>query len=164
MTQEVDSWDKVYPDTLKGAIAFLAAESTLDLSNATGYPDPEVEGVWMVEHPGQEHEPEAVASIVYLKGYDDPWGNERKENDWETEYDESLYGDSDGSAAGIGEDLWNQFQSRFEPQYHLFIRNMKHGADPILTADSVIQALDLVGELTDAEEQALYDYTETMLQ
>ena len=94
----MDPFDKVYPDTLQGAMAALDAMSSLDMEGATGYPDPQVDGVWKIEHPGQQNEPEAVASIVYLGGYNDPMGNKRHGNDFETEYDESVYQKADANA------------------------------------------------------------------
>ena len=86
-----DPFQKQYPDTAAGARQALLDMShfTLaDLQGSSTYPDNQVAGVWMVEHLNSVIEPEAVASIVYLKGYKEPFGNVREMNDFETEYED----------------------------------------------------------------------------
>lgn len=74
---------KKYPDTLAGAVACLREESTLVLADEpTGQPDPQVEGVWLVNLDEDANDGNNAA-IVYLGGYADPWGNLREDNDFE---------------------------------------------------------------------------------
>ena len=76
--------EKTYPDTAKGAIAYLRADSSLDLTNATARPDPQVLGVWLVElHVDDPQIGQEVDAIVYLAGYPTPWGDDRPHNDFE---------------------------------------------------------------------------------
>jgi len=78
-------YDSQFHDTAQGAIAFLRADSTHDLTRATAIPDPEVAGVWLVDlHVPDPADHDAVEVIVYLKGYPDPWGDLRAHNDFET--------------------------------------------------------------------------------
>lgn len=72
-----------YEDQARGALQYLRDESDLDLDGATARPDPAVEGVWLVTlaEPTVEGDTHAV---VYLRGYRDPWGQERDSNDFET--------------------------------------------------------------------------------
>jgi len=163
--------DKIYPDTLKGAIQALDDMSTLDMTNMTGYPDPHVDGVWKIEHPGQVDEPEAVASIVYLAGYEDPYGNIRQYNDFETEIDTSLYGepkpnydesepdnyeedwgeghddddDDDDEEEGdypYGEEFWTDFRLDAEPELFNSVKSAaERGDDPKKLALKVLDAL-----------------------
>jgi hypothetical protein len=69
-----------YPDTAKGAVAYLRADSTLDLTNAKAQPDPSVEGVWKITTP---NDVSVEFAIVYLCGYRDPFGNVRELDDFE---------------------------------------------------------------------------------
>lgn len=68
-----------YPDTEEGAISYLRDDAALDLDGATARPDPSVEGVWEVTLESGRR------AIVYLAGYEDPWGRERDWNDFEVE-------------------------------------------------------------------------------
>jgi hypothetical protein len=77
--------NKVYPDTSAGAIECLRDESALVLTGKMDCcPDPYVVGVWEVRSKGID-EDQNWRVIVYLKGYKDPWGQVRTENDFEAE-------------------------------------------------------------------------------
>jgi len=70
---------KVYPDTKAGVIEMLKADSCFVIpENPKVKRDPQVQGVWKIWLDGG-------CAIVYLAGYDDPWGNTRKENDFESD-------------------------------------------------------------------------------
>lgn len=73
----------IYPDTAAGAKEMLINESIFtaaDLDRAIH--DPYVEGVWKVFHK-QPSRHGVTASIVYLAGYHDPFGQVRETNDFE---------------------------------------------------------------------------------
>lgn len=69
-----------YDDTAKGAIKYLRDDSSLDLTNATAQPDPQVQGVWKITTP---NEPDVEFAVVYLAGYADPFGQVRDIDDFE---------------------------------------------------------------------------------
>jgi hypothetical protein len=75
-------WDKIFPDTEKGAMDYLKAEcrEETNFKDAKVICDPYVNGVWKIHLP---HEKEDNTFIIYLKGYKNPWGQERDMNDWE---------------------------------------------------------------------------------
>jgi hypothetical protein len=72
-----------YPDTAKGAIAYLASDSTHDMTKAEAIADPQVEGVWKVMLP---NDTEWEYAIVYLQGYREPLGRLRDCDDFESIY------------------------------------------------------------------------------
>jgi hypothetical protein len=53
------------------------------LHKAIALPDPSVAGVWLVTAPHKKAGKPAIGFIVYLGGYNDPFGNERAEDDFE---------------------------------------------------------------------------------
>jgi hypothetical protein len=76
--------ERVHPDTADGALAYLRGDCSLDLSRATARPDPQVAGVWLVDlHVPDPQVGQEVQVLVYLRGYADPWGNNREHNDFE---------------------------------------------------------------------------------
>lgn len=76
--------EKIYPDTEQGAFEFLAKESTHDPKTfLKAIPDPAIEGVWEVTRKDVGN---GIASIIYMAGYKDPFGNIRKYNDFEDLY------------------------------------------------------------------------------
>ena len=72
-----------FPDTANGAIDYLKKNATIEMKGAKAFADPQVDGVWKVTHP---HDEKYEYSIVYLKGYREPLGNIRRENDFESIY------------------------------------------------------------------------------
>lgn len=81
-------WDKVFPDTHKGAIDCLKAQSQgITFTKATAIPDPQVNGVWKVLLPAHDKKTEdgrPAFAIVYMKGHKDPFGQVRETNDFKT--------------------------------------------------------------------------------
>ena len=78
--------EKVYPNSSRGAKEMLSDLSTWDTTEAKAIPDPEVEGVWLVKNIfGKDDPSQTGQAIVYLAGYRDPWGEIRKDNDFEDE-------------------------------------------------------------------------------
>jgi hypothetical protein len=84
MTAPPDSMTRIYPDTSEGALQYLRADCSLDLSRATARPDPQVYGVWLVDlHVTDPQLGQEVEVLVYLAGYPDPCGDARPHNDFE---------------------------------------------------------------------------------
>lgn len=88
VNESQDVTKKQYPDTPKGAtqafhdLAMMDLELDPAIYNAEfkgqkPIADPKVEGVWMFKSKKNTGE----VAIVYLKGYRDTYGNNRKEND-----------------------------------------------------------------------------------
>lgn len=73
----------VYPNSIRGVLAMLGWNCTSDLTGAELYPDPMVDGVWLVTTPNDD---EVSRIIVYLAGYRHPVNGLRKHNDFESEY------------------------------------------------------------------------------
>lgn len=75
-----------YPDSEAGALAYIAYETEggIDLSDATCGPDPVVKGCWLITTPNAKMD----YVIVWLKGYGDPFGTVRPNNDFESIYPE----------------------------------------------------------------------------
>lgn len=73
-----------YPDTADGARAYLREEmgGLLEVDDCPARPDPWVRGVWEL-YP--RHDGRLIQAVVYLAGYDTPWGEPRQHNDVETE-------------------------------------------------------------------------------
>lgn len=89
-----EEWNKQYPDNARGAIEFLTDGIQIDPdfvknefkwnpSTCSVRPDPQVEGVWAIEN-----KETGYAVIIYMKGYKEPFGNVRENNDFETFYPE----------------------------------------------------------------------------
>lgn len=80
--KQEDPWDQTFPDSSDGAKVALKVMSSFDprkISRASIEPDPSVAGVWVIYDVGDSGED----AIVYLKGYKDPYGTIRGENDFE---------------------------------------------------------------------------------
>lgn len=79
----------VFPDTDHGAISYLTLETqgAIDLKECYAKPDPWVYGVWQVFTPSDS---EVEYAIVYLAGYDQPNGETRARNDFESFYREGV--------------------------------------------------------------------------
>ena len=84
LLRELFEAEKQYDDNARGAIQALGDMSVWDVSKAKAKPDPQVDGVWMVTNILQKGGTGGRA-IVYLAGYKDPYGDVRKENDFEDE-------------------------------------------------------------------------------
>lgn len=77
-----------YPDTADGALEYLKKDAVYDLSKACCFPDPAIEGVWLVRGAVVHYENAPITEevcdvIVYLAGYKDPFGQLRTHNDFE---------------------------------------------------------------------------------
>ena len=85
MTAAPDSMTRIYPDTSEGALQYLRADCSLDLTSATARPDPQVLGVWLVDlHVADPQLGQEVEVLVYLAGYPDYRGGDaRPYNDFE---------------------------------------------------------------------------------
>jgi len=77
--------DAIYPDSIQGVQQALKTIANTDIiqhfDRAHWIPDPQVEGVW------QGTAEDGARIIVYQAGYCDPWGNIRKDNDFETTWE-----------------------------------------------------------------------------
>ena len=73
---------KVYPDTKEGVLQYMqygydkSFLKRLDLPTCKIHADPSVEGVWAVDSMAS-----GFRCIIYLAGYNDPWGQKRTMND-----------------------------------------------------------------------------------
>ncbi len=83
LLRELSEAEKQYDDNARGAIQALGDMSVWDVSKAKAKPDPQVDGVWMVTNILQDGT--GGRAIVYLAGYKDPYGDVRRENDFEDE-------------------------------------------------------------------------------
>lgn len=75
----------LFPDTAEGAKAALMSMAIYKDKDLGGViADPWVEGVWKVMHTAKATKKYGTtASIVYLAGYKNPWGEIRQDNDFE---------------------------------------------------------------------------------
>lgn len=83
MTTTENPFTKRYPDTAKGAAACHLDLSTATLPDGEWRPDPHVYGCWGF-FPERGSDPVA---IVWLAGYEDPWGRTRERNDFDEDID-----------------------------------------------------------------------------
>jgi hypothetical protein len=76
------SIDKVYPNTRNGVLEYMqygynkSFLRKLDLPTCKVHADPQVDGVWAVDSMAS-----GFRCIIYLAGYNDPWGQKRTNND-----------------------------------------------------------------------------------
>ncbi len=71
-----------YDNNIQGVVAYMQWAykakflKTLDVASCIIHEDPSVDGVWAVDSPKTGYR-----CIIYLAGYNDPWGNPRPHND-----------------------------------------------------------------------------------
>lgn len=77
--------DRRFTDNIPGCITFISTQTVFKLTKDTKYePDPAIEGVWRVTGLAVNKRHKVRYSIIlYMAGYNDPWGHERKTNDFE---------------------------------------------------------------------------------
>lgn len=111
---EEDPLTKVYPDNAKGAKLFAMdqidsafLQNELQLDGASISPDPNVEGVWLIEN-----DDTGFAVVIYMAGYKDPQGSIRKMNDFETFYPEDV--NESMLAEATKDEEWQGWVIRYE--------------------------------------------------